>query len=212
VRTERQIAEPRSVFKAGEATPPFPSGHNSHRVRKAALMLGSVFFFGMAAFSVFFGVLDRREAEDSKQWPSVQGAITSIDLRRFQNVGRASRFVKSQSYTIEVQYSYAVGGQQFQGHRISLGDLPMDERDARAMSQRYPVGSTPLVYYDPSNPAKSVLEPGFGGTTDRHVNLFAIVMPAGFFFVGAAMLAGVIFMPFLEHRAEVYERARAQRI
>lgn len=60
-----------------------------------------------------------------------------------------------------VLYTYCVDGTTFRGNRVN------DEarwsrrrgRDAEATVARYPAGAPVVVYYDPDNPAESILEP-----------------------------------------------------
>jgi hypothetical protein len=56
-----------------------------------------------------------------------------------------------------VSYSYQVSGQAFQGTRIAPGPETSGS-DARRRSARYVTGAAVTVFYNPQNPAESVLE------------------------------------------------------
>ncbi|MBK9781386.1 MAG: DUF3592 domain-containing protein [Anaerolineales bacterium] len=101
-----------------------------------------------------------RDAQASRSWPSVPGTVTIVSSRaEWVNVRR-----KNLSYFRPwVQSTYTVNGQAlvcerfaFNDHLISTGT----KKDAEDRIKSYQVGQTVQVYYDPTEPQKSVLEPG----------------------------------------------------
>jgi hypothetical protein len=57
-----------------------------------------------------------------------------------------------------VAYTFSVGGQEYRGERIALGEVGASEIDE--MLTKYPVGKDVTVFYDPANPKNCVLERG----------------------------------------------------
>jgi hypothetical protein len=88
----------------------------------------------------------------SRRFAATTGKIIQCDLGRgaFRSRG------------VEMAYTYAVGGVEYTGHRYRY-----DERhgafDYAATARGFPAGARRAVYYDPANPAESVLNPGLDG-------------------------------------------------
>jgi hypothetical protein len=73
-------------------------------------------------------------------------------VKRHQFAGEETKITNTPS----VAYDFSVGSQLFHGNRISLGFAPAD--NVSETLNRYPVGATVPVFYDPANPEESVLE------------------------------------------------------
>ena len=106
---------------------------------------------GIAAF----GARSVVQARASSTWPRVSGEITHSEVVQ-------SSDSEGVSYSPLVRYDYAVGDQPFTSERICFGLARMSAglRFARTYSERYRIGSVVNVYYDPTQPSSSVLEPG----------------------------------------------------
>ncbi len=106
---------------------------------------------GIAAF----GARSLIHARASSTWPHVPGEIKHSEINQ-------SSDSDGTSYSPLVRYSYSVSGQSFTGERICFGLAKMSAgyQFAQAYIERYRVGSAVLVYYDPTQPSSSVLEPG----------------------------------------------------
>ena len=108
-----------------------------------------------------FGIFMYRRSQQSnayrqaaQSWPSTTGTVlmSSVQSRR-----------SGQSYSTYpvVAYQYEVNGKQFQSQTIKAGEQYMSIRvlgEAQATAARYPVGAIVTIYYNPANPAESVLE------------------------------------------------------
>ncbi len=93
----------------------------------------------------------------SRNWPSVEGRIESSRVRRLTHSSEGSE--TTSSYSPEIKYTYSVMGNNYEGNRISFG-VPIGsfESSAKQVVARYPHGTTRMIYYDPQNPARAVLE------------------------------------------------------
>lgn len=59
-----------------------------------------------------------------------------------------------------VLYTYCVDGATFRGSRVHAeARRRRNALDAEATVARYPAGTSVVVYYDPRDPAESILEP-----------------------------------------------------
>ena len=105
---------------------------------------------------VFLGYMARvySQAEAVRQWPTAQGEI----LKTWVSVRSDS---EDDEYVPEVRYRYTVEGQTYTGDRLRAAPVSAGSRNgAERMLAAYPQGAVVRVYYNPQNPAESVLEPG----------------------------------------------------
>ena len=101
-------------------------------------------------------VYKMREVRRAELWPSAQGRIVRSEMRalRRQHAGDATTV----SNLPDVEYVYTVDGVEHRGHRIGIGDIAASSPEAEALLERYHVGRTGPVYYNPDKPDESVLE------------------------------------------------------
>jgi hypothetical protein len=76
-----------------------------------------------------------------------------------------------------VHYSYSVAGRPFSGHRVRWGGLT--GWTTQAVVAKYPSGMEVTVAADPSDPARSVLEPGPSTSAVLHLIYSAAIALAG---------------------------------
>ena len=114
-------------------------------------IIGAITFF-------FWGLPPLKYSNESKTWPSVQGTVTKSEvgsyLKNGKNYSRAN-----------IEYNYKVDDKTFTSYKITVGDPPHVNNISKAkqMQQKYPVGTTVSVYYDPEAPDSSALKPGIRG-------------------------------------------------
>lgn len=106
-------------------------------------------------------------AEASKKWPRASGTVTACALEKSPEHRRRYRAL--------VQYSYRVGGKDYQGSRIFWGGNEGREKHVASVVETYPAGSKVRVFYDPKNPAEAVLDP-IQNTGSRQLVLYALAM------------------------------------
>ena len=100
-------------------------------------------------------------AASSPNWPTTEATITYSEVSEHMS-GR--RWRRHREYTPIVEYEYEVEGIIYDNDSISFNSLSSrDEDEAYAISSSYVEGKAYTVYYKPSNPAVSVLQPGASG-------------------------------------------------
>lgn len=88
----------------------------------------------------------------SRSWPKAEGRVLSS-----QKVPTSNRSV---SFRLVVQYSYSVAGLPYTSQRRSFADTALIGRSwtwTKEVQQKYSVGNTIDVYYNPSSPADCIL-------------------------------------------------------
>lgn len=134
-------------------------------------MLAATFLHITLFFVVFFGgflaiviTAKLREVRAASRWPSTQGEIISSKSSSKTVTTHHATYDENEDKVEErnfarITYKYAVGGKQYTGSRVSIGE-DMGNDDVRGRLDRYPKGRTVEVFYNPEKPGKAVLERG----------------------------------------------------
>lgn len=120
----------------------------------ATALFGLIFTLVGCAFTGI-GLNSLYEGWQTESWPSTTGRITAHEIDRSTDSDGDT------DYTPILRYSYTVAGQRFTGTRIAvMSQTYGTEPAAQAKLDQYPIESQHSVYYNPDDPAQSVLEPG----------------------------------------------------
>jgi hypothetical protein len=90
------------------------------------------------------------ESRRAASWTKASGRITRSEL------ASETRYDK-QVQVPRIEYEYKVGFHTMVGNRVSLAELIAGPQAKEALA-RYPVGATVPVFYNPADPAESVIE------------------------------------------------------
>jgi hypothetical protein len=135
-----------------------------------AIVLGGVLII-VAGRNIFLG-------RKSQNWPTTPGTVLYTGMETYQS--RDEDGSLSTTYGATIQYSYEIGGTNFQGNRRTFTEVKTSSRRrVGQILERYPQGSAVSVYYDPNDPANSVLETGVGWSGYLFLALGVIVFLVG---------------------------------
>jgi len=99
------------------------------------------------------------------------------------------------SYGVKFEYTYAVNGSDYRANRYTFSTASSsDQTWARDAVAAFPAGSQRVCYYDPKNPARSVLAPGIHGSD------LVILMFLTPFNIIAAFMISMPFWAWLDRR------------
>src|SRR5262249_19109251 len=101
---------------------------------------------------LFVGTTEIWFGMQSKTWPHTDGVIAKSTVEVRQSRG--------QRWHANIWYYYAVANETYTGTRIEFGMEELSMARAQSFVDRYPKGKAVDVFYSPSNPGRSVLEPG----------------------------------------------------
>jgi uncharacterized membrane protein YidH (DUF202 family) len=105
---------------------------------------------------MIYGYSQYSQAKQSQFWETVSGSIISSKIVSGKNSDNEV------FYKPKIKYKYSIAGVTYRSDRIFFGD-PLEQTSA-AMPAKYvsmfPANAVVTVYYNPFNPAKSVLLPG----------------------------------------------------
>lgn len=113
----------------------------------------------------------QRQVFAARQWTRTTGRVISSQVEERLIRQRKSTHVASyrwlKRYAPQVVYEFQAYKKHFQGTRIHFGEVlySSEKGSAERVLVRYPAGSPVEVYYNPVNPAESVLEPRTGWGT-----------------------------------------------
>ncbi len=132
-------------------TQPRPSIPFGIKLFLSAFILGGLIALGVGGWNFVWSVR-------SASWPTVEGAVLTSKLEMQQGN-------KGPTYSARITYDYQVKGRHYDGSRLAFGALSSSMGYEQGILDRYPVGGKVRVYYDRSDPAEAVLEPGLHGGT-----------------------------------------------
>lgn len=120
-------------------------------------------FLGVGLILFAVGAYQINHGMASTKWPTVQGVITVAELGK-QLDRDIDNNRTSTTYSADISYDYLVDDQPYVNGSVHFGAMKSsDPSVARAMLQRYPVGKSVTVFYNPARPQQAVLEPGVPG-------------------------------------------------
>ena len=137
--------------------------------RKALLFIWTV--IGVVGLGVFlYGQYQLTRARGSVTWPLVTGKIITSQIQSHHDEDGTT-------YSADIEYNYTVNGKQFKSDVIVIGG---HDYSAGSAVERYPVGKSVLLAYNPVKPHQAVLEPGVEST---ELQKWGISMMSGAFFM-----------------------------
>ena len=144
---------------------------------KYCLLLLCVLGGGVGTY--YLGILKVKSLYEAERWPNVQGRVLSS--RIIESSGDDST-----TYRGYVAYSYTVDGREFKNDQVAFMSVSSSCYScARKIVRDHPQGGSVRVFFNPENPAESVLDRNW-----RWSYLLGF-LPLLFFFVGIFGLYGV---------------------
>ena len=135
--------------------------------------------FAGAALNLTVAVFNYWKHRIHSGWLRATGNIESSDLRNDQKDSYLLEMLQREALVAEVGYSYPVGGSYYSGYN----DIVFrDEGEALNYVNEHHKGDCVCVYYDPTHPERSMIEPGTGAV--RKYLLAGLV----FFLIGLFVL------------------------
>ncbi len=122
-------------------------------VAPGAVMIALIMLVPTAiAIQICYNATKTRHAA---KWPSTTARIVESKVRveHRDDLGPGKKAVNVPA----IKYEFALGGQSYEGSRISFVEDTL-HRDVQEKLDQYPVGATVPVHYNPSDPKESVLE------------------------------------------------------
>ena len=100
--------------------------------------------------------------DQSLTWPTVDGVVTDSFADTYQKFDPDGDYIMY--YFARVRFDYSVDGARYSSDNLDFrASMSTDFAAAKALTNQYPRGKKVAVYYNPSNPEKSVLIPGCQG-------------------------------------------------
>lgn len=123
--------------------------------------MGIVFgllFAGIGLFLLIRGFIDFRTSKESRDWPSVEGQVSTATIEMKVESGDNGT---TRKYSPRVAYTYSISGQQYTSDQVVIGARRWYTSQIKAETKlMYQSGQQVTVYYNPDKPAQAVLEAG----------------------------------------------------
>lgn len=101
-------------------------------------------------------VVKMNKVRRASRWPMAPGRIVSSKTREVTT--KQSGGAPSVGNVPDITYVYTVDGIEHRGKRIGIGEIRPDSPEVEAALDRYQVGRTGPVFYNPEDPDEAVLE------------------------------------------------------
>ncbi len=109
-----------------------------------------------------------RRSRQRRRWPQAEGRVMLSEVRastvRVRRGSSAGSYRQAVRYQPRVVYEYQVGGRLYRGETLSTGTVMFHSEPAPAEreAQRYAPGQAVTVFYNPTDPMESNLDPRAG--------------------------------------------------
>lgn len=133
----------------------------------------AILCFASGAGAIGYALYLRARLRQSEGWQEAAGTITESAVK-VETSGEGP-----DASWCHVVYEYVVGGRRYTGKRVEFGDRHfLTRKKSSRHLQRYPLHARVPVYFDPANPADSVLERQIAHRS-RHMVLGITFLVAG---------------------------------
>lgn len=133
-----------------------------------------IFFILVSLPFTFWVYMTIKTVVDSRLWKPIQGKITTSHLVRNKDCNGLP------GYHYMIAFEYEFNGQEYIGDEVRIGGFRyFSKARAQKMLEKYPVGKTVTVFYDPDYPDCSVLEQGFSLECIYPISIFSIIFSLG---------------------------------
>ena len=122
---------------------------------KYMLALAILVTFMLGLFIVITVPFELAKMADARTWPSREGTVTHSLASRTGSIRR------SDYWEPLIRGTYDDTGEAFWISKVQYGEFRLGNGQSRSVEQvaKYPVGSKVQVYYPPSHPRDTILEP-----------------------------------------------------
>lgn len=133
-----------------------PSNAQPTRRRNRVLMaVGlAVLLVGATVLSIFF-VSPLLHWKNAQSWPSADAQIVSSEIE-------ISQAKQSTSYEAKFDYAFDVDGQNWNGSEYGFFVFSGSEEASKTLVNRFPVGATTTIFYNPQQPSDAVMDRSLG--------------------------------------------------
>jgi hypothetical protein len=144
------------------------------------VILPSIFIL-IGAAVLWFGVAEFLKAKEAASWKSVDGVILQSEVKSdIRETRENNRTRKYRVFWAEVKFQYQVDGKEQIGNRIRFGEFESDSPESAELDvEKFPIGKSVAVFFNPENPSESVLETEIQGGVFLLIGLGALFIGAG---------------------------------
>lgn len=114
-------------------------------------------FIVLGGWMLYRAYAPRLKSKQAIKWPTTDAKIIEAEVE--EDRARSATGKANIAFVPTVKYQYKVNGSPFEGSRITFARAGFDFLDASNIRDQFAVGQKVPVYYNPSNPADSVLKP-----------------------------------------------------
>ena len=114
-----------------------------------------VAFAGGGILLIISALTIGKKAKTNISWPSVKGRVLSSEI--VESSGLTPDGVPFSSFKPVIRFQYTINAVDFMSIHIGQAVLQANHPSLLQLSERYPVGTTVTVHFDPLNPNEAIL-------------------------------------------------------
>jgi hypothetical protein len=148
------------------------------------ITLMGIIFMNIGAFlMLLFLYFDYHEFHKISNWDHVEGEIVKVDVNEPERSMDGVHRIKTKAhyrFVIDLEYHYMVNGILYNNTKVYAGNYARNHfktiHEATQKEAYYKALSTVTVYYNPENPADSVLDPRMMISRRLLIGAFALIV------------------------------------
>jgi hypothetical protein len=152
------------------------------KANPTALLAVSVVMIALGSIFIALTISSMQAAEEAAGWPATDGIITDSYIATHPGSEGQT------TYSPELKYQYQVDGLSYNGDQLFVTSYWSDYSWAQSYHDRYPVGATVTVHYDPRNPSEAVIE-----TQTNQFDYIFLIVGSVLAAIGASIFALLLY-------------------
>mgnify|MGYP000907470234 CR=1 FL=1 len=114
-------------------------------------------FILLGSWMLYRAYAPRLKAKQAMNWPTTEAEIVETDVE--EDRARSATGKANIAFVPIVRYQFQVNGKKYDGDHITFARAGYDFLDASNIRDQFAVAQKVPVFYNPANPAESVLKP-----------------------------------------------------
>jgi hypothetical protein len=145
-------------------------------------------FAGGGVILIISALTFGRRAKTNISWPAVKGKVLSSEV--VESSGLTDQGVPFSSFKPVIRFKYGVNQVEYISIHIGQSVLQANHPAIQQISEKFPIGKSVTVHFDPQNPTEAILAP------QVPVARPLIITGAGLLFISASLacIAGTLFL------------------
>jgi len=146
------------------------------------LLVAMVLFGAFFIYKGFHAILRQQQTMSFKPTTGIMVSSSIGQNSTGRNAAGQPAGPEQVAYYPIVVFSYSVDGQRYTGRHYNEADMyGLSQNDVESIVNQYPAGKVCTIYYNPANPADSILQRDLGAAPYIFILVGILIIVAGLF-------------------------------